>query len=320
MANEGVLNQISVKMEDTYGVAETPDFSVPILPSDGIRTEQEAVGNEAIDTHPAKNKSFTRGVRNYPGNFEMNAYPEAMGYFLLSALGAVQSAAAYGETTVYEHEFTEVVAKPSMTLEQVIGELVERYAGYICGGFNLQFEVGQPLKFSTPGMGKTVASATKISPAYETPDPFKWDHVTAISVDGVDLKAYASQGNVEYMNGQQTFHGFNSDNEPTTHYVQNSEAKGALTLFMDGDTVDALLAKFRDQNEVPVVITVQGPEVGNGTNLSIQIELPKCVVNAYATQLETDYNKVALDFVAGKDVTDGLIKVTLINQKQTYTP
>lgn len=318
MSNEGILNQIGVATESVYGTAVAPELSVPILPSDGIRTEQEAVGVEAIDTSPALNKGFVRGVRNYPGSFALNAYPNALGYFLYSALGAVSSEVVYGESLVYEHVFTEAVAKPSLTVEQVIGEIEERYAGYIASGFNIEFQVGQPISITSQGMAKTVATQEKTSPVYEALEVLKWDEVTEISVDGDDIKAYVESGNIQYSNGLATFVGFGTSNEPTTHYVENSEVTGSLTLFMDGNSVDALLDKFRDKTEMPIILTVQGQAVGDASNVSLQVTIPRAAITAYNTQLDTSYNQVTLDFVGAKDLTDGLIEVTLVNTYETY--
>lgn len=318
MANEGILNQISVGVEDEYGVAVAPQLSVPILASDGIRTEQDVVGVEAINTLPAQNKGFVRGVRNYPGNFQLNAYPNALGFFLLSALGNIATDLVYGESDVYEHVFTESVAKPSLSIEQVIGAIEERYAGYIASGFNFQFQVGQPVNLTTPGMAKTVADEEKSSPSYENLDVLKWDHITGISFDGEDLKPFIESGNIEYTNGLNTFHGFSQQNEPSAHYVENSNVTGSFTAFMDGDKVDALLAKFRDQDEVPIVVIMQGQSIGQSANASVQITIPRAVFNVYNTQLSTSYNQVSFDFTGGLHNTNGLIEIILINTHQAY--
>lgn len=318
MSQEGVLNQISVGVETTYGTPAEPSLSIPILPSDGIRTEQEAVGVEAIDTSPAQNKSFVRGLRNYPGSFSLNAYPNAMGYFLYSALGGVATETVYGESVVYEHTFTETVSKPSLTIEQVIGDLEEKYAGYIASGFNLQFAVGQPVSLSTEGMAKTAATDEKSSPSYEALDVLKWTHVTSIAINSSDIKAHVESGNIEYTNGLATFHGFGAVSGPTTHYVQNSTVTGSLTLIMNETDVDPLLSDFRDGDELPIILTLQGESVGDSANTALQVTLPRCVINAFNTSLGTGYNQVTLDFVGGKDFGDGLIEVVLVNTLSAY--
>lgn len=319
MSNEGILNQIGVATESVYGTAVAPELSVPILPSDGIRTEQEAVGVPAIDTTPAQNKGFVRGVRNYPGNFQFNLYPNASGFFLYSALGACASDTVYGESEVYEHIFTESVAKPSLTVEQVIGEMEERYAGYIASGFNLEFSVGNPISMTSGGMAKAKADEEKTTASYEALDVLKWDGVDSISIDDQDLKAYIESGNVEYANNLATFHGFGSSNEPTTHYVKNSTVSGSFTMFMDGNQVDALKAKFEAQNELPIIITIEGASIGEASKTALQVSIPRAALSTYTHQLSTDYNQVTVDFVGAKDATDGLIEVTLVNTWASYS-
>lgn len=318
MSNEGVLNQVSVAVESEYGIAETPVLSVGVLPSNGLNTEQEVVGVEAIDTSPAQNKGFVRGVRNYSGGYEFNLYPNVVGFFLYSALGDVDTDEVVGETTVYEHVFTEEVAKPSLTVEQVIGGFEERYAGFIVSDFSLSFSVGNPVSISFNGLAKTKSSSSKIAPTYETLDVLKWDGVSAISIDGDDVKAYVESGNIDYANGLATFHGFNSNNEPSAHYVANSSVSGSFTMFLDGTKVDALKAKFESQDELPIILTIGGESIGTASNTALQVSIPRAAINAYVHRLATDYNQVTLDFVGGKDATDGLIEVTLINTHEAY--
>lgn len=316
----GIKNQVSVATEAEYGVATAPALSIPITPSDGIRTEQDVVGVAAINTKPAEHKAFVKGTRNYNGSFSLATYPNAIGYFMYSALGAVATSTVYGETAVYEHVFTEDTDKPSLTVEQVIGSQEEQYAGYIASGFNLEFQVGQAVNMTTSGMAKSVADEEKSSPNFEALDPIKWTGVVTISVDGEDIKCEVESGNIEYENGLSTFHGFCGDNaEPSAHYVENSTVSGSFTMFLGDAEVYALRDKMRNQTELPIVFSATGEAVGEASNTAVQVNIPRAVLSTYSTSLGNSYNQVTVDFVAGEDATDGQIEVTLVNTWDDYT-
>ena len=85
---EGVISQISIGQESAWGTAVTPTVSVSVSPSDGLQAVQEAQDVEGIDGNPAKAKDFFSGKRTFEGGIEMPAYPQALGYFLKSLLGA----------------------------------------------------------------------------------------------------------------------------------------------------------------------------------------------------------------------------------------
>lgn len=315
----GIKNQVSVATESEYGTATAPALSIPITPSDGIVTEQDAVGVAAINTKPAEHKAFVKGVRNYNGAFSLAAFPNAIGYFMYSALGSVATSAVYGETEVYEHVFSEDADKPSLTVEQVIGSQEERYAGYIASEFNVEFSVGQPINITTSGMAKSVADEEKAATNFESLDPLKWTGVVTISIGGEDIKCEVESGNIEYTNGLNTFHGFCGDNaEPSAHYVENSNASGSFTMFLNDAEVYALRDKMRNQTELPILFSATGEAVGEASNTALQVNIPRAVLSTYTTSLGNSYNQVTVDFVGAEDATDGLIEVTLVNTYDSY--
>lgn len=318
MSNEGILTQISLGAESSVGVAATPTVSLPVLPSDGVKTEQPLVGVEAIDTSPAKNKGFVQGVREYNGAFEMNAYPQALGYLLKSALGAVATEAVASETLVKKHTFTEAVAKPSLTVEQKIGSVTERFAGFVVGMLSVSGKVGEPIKIALEGKALSVASETAITAAYELSRVFDWTDVQSIEVGGVDIKAAIQEWSLEYTSDLNNFHGFASAGEPTMLYVKNSEVKGSLSGYQDSNLA-GFLSDFRDVDEAELVITLAADEViGNGSYNTLVITVPLMAFAKHEMPVDTEYNSVSLDFEGRKDPTNGLIKVELTNLVTSY--
>lgn len=303
--SEGILSQISLGAESVVGTAVVPTVSVPVLPSDGVKIEEEAVGVNAIDTSPALNKDFVKGVREYNGAFEMNAYPQAIGYVLNSALGTDAPTLVASETTVYKHTITEAVTKPSVTIEQKIGTITNRFAGFIASGFTLTIEKGQPVKFAFNGKGMSVASATAITASYETSKVFDWTDVVSITLGGTDVKDAIESITVDYTNGLQSFHGLSGDSDPAQLYVENSEATGTIKAFLDTNMAN-LETVFSAKTTSALVITLAGDEViGNGSTNSLVITLPKVVLNTYTLPIDTAYVSLETNYSGAKDATNG---------------
>jgi len=318
MANEGILTQISLAKETTVGTAVVPSISMAVLPSDGVVTEEEAVGVEGIDTSPALNKEFVQGIREYNGAFEMNAFPQAIGYLMASAFGSVSSAAAGGETIVYDHDFVEVVTKTSVTLEQKIGSITERFAGFVASKFGIEITVGEPIKFTFEGKALSKATATAITASYEDSPVFDWTDIQSITLGGTDIKDALSELSLEYTNNLQNFHGLSGDSEPTNIYVEPSEVTGSITAYLDTN-IKALQAVFEAKTQQALIITIQADEtIGVASKNQLVITVPKVVLNTYAYPIDTGYVEVTSDFVARQDATDGLIKATLTNLVASY--
>ncbi len=316
--SEGILDQISLGKESELGVAVTPSISLAVLPSDGIATEQDAVGVEAIDTNPALNKDFVEGAREFNGSFEMNAYPQALGYILESALGDSESSLVGSETAVYKHTFTEKVTKPSYTLEQKIGSIIERFAGFTVSKFGLELKVGEPLKLTFEGKALSKSDASAITASYETSKVFDWTDIVSITLGGVDIKCALETLSLEYNNNLQNFHGLCGKADPSQLYVEPSEVSGNISAYLT-DEIKALRTAFDSKATQELVITLVADEIiGNASNNALVITLPKIALNTYTHSIDTSYVAVESDFVGASDPTNGQIKVELTNSVASY--
>jgi hypothetical protein len=315
---EGILNQVSIGLETTAGTPVVPNVSLALLPSDGIVKEQEAVGVEAINTDPALNKDFVEGAREMNGSFEMNAYPIGIGYIFESAIGASISALAGSETLVYTHTFKEKVVKPSYTLEQKIGNIVERFAGFTVSNFSIELAVGEPIKISFGGKALSEEDATAITPTYETSKVFDWTDVASIKLGGVDIKCALQSLSLEYNNNLQSFHGLCGKADPSSLYLEPSEVSGSISAYLN-DEIKALREAFDDKSTKELVITIIADDtIGNASNNSLIITLPKVALNTYTHSIDTSYVAVESDFVGASDPTEGQIKVELTNLQASY--
>lgn len=315
---EGILSQVSIGVEATPGTKVTPSFSIPLLPSNGVVTEQDAVGVEAINTDPALNKDFVQGTREYNGSFSMNAYPVSLGYIFTSALGTPTSDEYQSETSVFKHLFKEGVQKNSLTLEQKIGDITERFAGFTVSDFSIELAVGEPVKISWNGKALGVSEDTAITPTYETSKVFDWTDIVSITLDGVDIKCALQSLSLEYKNNLKSFHGLCGTADPSSLYLEPSEVAGSISAYLN-DQIKNLKTAFKDKSTKSLVITIVANDtIGNGSNNSLIITLPKVALNTYTHPIDTSYVAVESDFVGASLAGTGQIEVELVNLQERY--
>jgi len=316
--SEGILDQVSIGLESEVGTAVAPTVSLAVLPSDGVVKEQDAVGVEAIDTDPALNKDFVQGTREMNGSFEMNAYPVGIGYIFESAIGASTSALAGSETIVYTHTFTESTTKPSYTLEQKIGSITERFAGFTVSNFSLDLSVGESVKLSFSGKALSESDDTAITASYETSKVFDWTDVSSVTLGSTDIKCALQSLSVEYNNNLQNFHGLCGTADPSQLYLEPSEVSGSISAYLDDD-IKALRTAFDDKSTQSLTITIVADEtIGDASNNTLVITLPKIALNTFTHAIDTSYVAVESDFVGASDPTNGQIKVELTNLQEAY--
>src|SRR5438874_2180629 len=131
----GVQSVVSFKKESTWGSAVVPDKSVAVRPTGGMEIKENVQMIPGIQGRLSKYNNAIKGKVSYEGSYTMDAFADYIGYFLLSSMGTDTPALHSGETIVYDHPFTESVTKPSLTIEEAIGENIKRYLGSICSGW-----------------------------------------------------------------------------------------------------------------------------------------------------------------------------------------
>lgn len=313
---EGVSNQVSIGVESTFGTAVTPTVSLPIKESDGVQPAQDVRGLEAINTNPAKNKRFIEGKLVYEGGYEMDAYPESLGYLLKSAFGGVSSALASGESAVYEHTFTESVTKASLTVEQMVGDIVKRFAGFVVTSIKFSVKAGEEAVIAVEGFAKSDADASVITATYESNRPFTFEDVQTLSIGGTDIKAKVEELEWEYTNGAELFHGLGSK-EAQAKYSTQSEFKGKIKAYVDSVTAQ-YFDDHVDGTEQALIINIDGDSIGTAEKLGLLVQADKCAFTSFESKLSFDYNAVEVEFEAREDASTGLVKAVLTNEVASY--
>ncbi len=312
----GIQNQIGIGKESTFGTPVAPTVFIPIKESDGIQINQDIQFLEAIKGTAPKNKGAFVGKIELSGGYESDTYPVFLGHVLLSAFGALNSAQVGGETIVYKHTFTEGFAKQSYTVEQKIGEIVKRFAGYIVKNIKIEGKVGEAVGVSFDGMGKSQADASLTTRTYENTRPFNFADVVNVRIGAVEVKAQCEEFSLEYDNGLEAFYGMGSNNLQAS-YPTPSECKGKLTLYLDNTTKD-FLADYIAKTERSLEIKIEGDAIGNSSKYALRAYLPRAVFTSVPMKLANNYNAMEIEFEGVEDTSNGLVTVELTNLLTSY--
>src|SRR5579883_1348474 len=255
----GIQSQISFKKETQWGTAVVPDKSIAVRPSGGIINKPNVQLIPAVKGLLAKNHNAIKGKVSYEGDFTMDTFADYVGYFLLCALGTDSPALHSGESTVYDHVYTESVPKPSLTIEQAIGENVRRYAGCLVTGFKLSAKPGEMVELVASIMAKTQATATEITGAFSTVKAF--DHTQVQVKIGGSVIGEFENFELEYKNGSEMVYALGSAEPSYKDINGGSQVTFKGDVYLDSTTA-AKIANLLSNTHEAVEIVITGGAIG----------------------------------------------------------
>ena len=307
----GQMNQISFKKESVWGTAVAPDKSLPVHLTGGLVTNNDQQIRTALKAQLAKNVSTFIGARTHEGEYEMDLFPDYAANLIATAMGGVSSALHAGESIVYDHTLTEAETKPSLTIEQAIGDDVRRFAGCIAGGFKVSVKPGEAAIINFPFKAKNQATATKITAAYTTVDPLNFLQ-TAIKIGGTTVSEIVS-AEIEYKNNIEFLHALNASNDAGYNFVKGSEISGKLEMYLNNTTLAQMTAYLAGTTQ-SFQMLITGPSIGTGAAYTFNLTIPKGIYKTSETKLGEDYNLLSVEFEGIYDTaTSKLFNVVMTN-------
>jgi hypothetical protein len=312
----GVQSQISVAKENTWGVAVTPTKSIAVRPTGGISDKENVQLIPAIKGQTQKYYDAIRGKVSYEGDYTLDLFADYVGYFLLSALGTDTPAVAPSETVVYNHAFTETLPKPSLTIEQAIGENTRRYAGAIVKGFKIEAKAGEMVEFTPSIMAKTQAGSTEIAGAFSTVKAFNFAQAV-VKCGGVTLTEVQSL-ELNFVNGLEMVYALGSNEASFNSITGGSEVTGKIECYLDSITATRL-ANYLSGTKESFELILTGDTIGNVSTNKLDIVVPVAVYTAGDTKVTDAHNVLTVEFSGMYDPsTSKLIGVTLTNLVASY--
>jgi hypothetical protein len=267
---------------------------------------------KSMDTLPVENKCVFVGDREHVGQFESDFYAEFTCHVLRSSLGAPVSTLVGGETVVYKHVFNELQTKPSYTIQQVFGEQIKNYAGFIFQGWELGVKMGETVSFNFNGMAQSQVDATIVTPTFETNCPLNFAMVSLCQIAGVSILPHITNVEIKYTNGLDSFYGLGS-NDPRVMYTGLSKVTGKLTLKMETATKQYIDDHISATNRSFELI-VTGAALGVASNQKLRVLIPQTNFSKVGKKLDENINVFELDFEAVQDnATSSQITVEVTN-------
>lgn len=312
----GVQSAISFKKESTWGTAVVPDKSIAVRPTGGIDIKEDIQMIPAIRGGLQKNYDAIKGKVGYEGAYTFDAFADYLGYFLLSAFGSDSVATPGGETIVYSHTFSEIAAKPSMTIEQAISEHVRRYAGAIVDQLKITSKTGEKLMVEAGFKAKTQATATAITPAFTIVPSF--DHTQVIVKIGGSTIGEVESFELEYKNGISMVHALGNA-EPSYAAIEGgSEVSGKMDLYLDSTTLTEM-SNYVNKTTRSLELIATGSAIGNASNYVLDLLIPKAVYTAAESKITDNHNLLSISFNGYYDTaTSKLISAVLTNLTSAY--
>jgi hypothetical protein len=313
MANP-LLNYIGLGKEATFGTPVSVDKYLKINESDGIHINNDTQFVEAIIAGVnAKNKEAFKGKVEITGGYQLPLTPQYPILVFYSAFGGLSTANL--EAGVYKHTITEELTKPSLSVEQKIGEIVKKFAGFRTSGFSIEGKAGEMLALSFEGIAKSQSDTTETTPTYESHRVLNFADVNYVKIGGVDFKGKVEKMSIKYKNELKPLYSLGS-NTLQESYSKSSEISGKLTMYLDDVSKqvydDMVAGQTRD-----IEILINGDTLGS-TNHSIKIIIPKAIFESSELKISTNYNALDVDFQGIYDATNGLTKIEVVNDISSY--
>jgi hypothetical protein len=236
------------------------------------------------------------GLQNYAGPLVFPARPNSLGWFLLSALGTVTTAAMdvgvrWRHTFAWRRtEFSAASFLQPLTLEihRDMGDAF-RYAGSVINDLTLEWGIGQKILRSECGV--MAAGGVRIAPTAPTPealDPFLWrqqaltlpDPTAFTTMRRLNLAVRNNQTGYDYLDGTQEVARILPGDEPRA-----VEISGEMIVN------DAEYRVFRATTQRTLRVVFTGPTLGTGS-FRLEILAPRFRYESFDIGVTTQGHRV----------------------------
>jgi hypothetical protein len=320
----GALSHIGLGKETTFGTAVAATDYVRFASESINQTIEQVksdINNAVVDEAP-----YYEGMHTIQGDISGDVYPNIIGHFLRSALGAPVST-QQGATAAYQHVFTPIQANfatncalPSYTLEvnrDLGASNAFQYAGAVVNELDFTFGVDKKiLNFKAGILAKSVANIAKTTPTFDVQDAFTWNMATVTLNNVANTNVSSVEiGIKNELDARPTLDGTRLINR----IMRNGKRSFPIKLTVElQDLTEYNL--FIAQNEVPLQIKLVGANIASTYYHTFQVDLNKFHFNAFPINVSgAGVITAVLDGWAEYDPAAGFAaKFTLINTKTAY--
>jgi len=303
--------KVGIVKEASWGAGGSPAKLLPVSPPTFTEPFEQVLDN-ALRGIPATDFAAYQGVGRIEGSLEGNAYPEELGYFLFTIMGAC---ATSGTVAPFTHNFTLAATPPSLSVQVEDDVQDVRYLGLYISELGLTYNAAEGLLTFTAalvGKERVETSGTPI-PADTTSAPFLgWQ--TKVYMSGT-LVGELTEGELTLSREVTLFYGADGLAVPAQAHVGPLSVTGRATVkFNDIAFYNRYKNKTQDEFRIEW-------EYGSGADLKkLTFRASKMDYGEGAVEIDRTgvYMTLAYSLRALHNVTDGPCRFTLQNAQSGY--
>jgi hypothetical protein len=314
----GRLVSYGLALETTRGTAVAPQYWARWESSDFLDTGTTVLNQSAINV--LNKYSGAEVVEQWSaGQLAGKVTDHTVGLLLYAAFGSYTKAAHSGETTVFDHTFTEsqLNASPSLTIVRVDPNVTNQFTMCMLNSFELHVKAGDYVRHTSNFVGNPSTSTTA-TPTFVVEQEFIARHVSVVFNGGSAIPVTSFK--LTYSKGVSPYW-ILGQNNPGNIYAKDITIKGEMVLRYSDDSYKNMRFNATPQS---VVVDIKNTQVtiGNTTNPELKITMPQCYVDQWKVEqgLENIVQQT-VGFEATYSVTAGTaISAVLTNTHTQYNP
>lgn len=305
MAKLSALQHFGLAFETVFGTKVVPTVWIPVnsvKPEDDVKK----INDEGRRANLTKLHQVYDGVTSSKVDISINAYADAIGYFLKAIIGQPVTT---GVNPNYTHTFKIVNAMaPSTTLSYYNGAAEHAYGGSMITDVSFKFDSEGILAMDAKYIGQKSAVVTTTVPVYSTVAPFI-GHQASLTVGGA-ANTNLVGGEINIKRDAKLLYGANNSQSPNKASSGRIEMSGKLTFDVEDEAELNLLGAA--DTAISLIFT-------QTANLNVEFKFTVADITKASIDTSQEFVRVDLDFEAIYNATDaGMGQVILKNAVATY--
>lgn len=320
----GIFSQfnfgVEAKGDSNYGVRVPATHIAEVSDGSGINFNLELQPVEVVNGQLAKNVCTYPGQADTSGTIEMPFFPAIVPYFIYCLFGDVTTSAYVDEeeqtvSGVYQHEFTESPLRPTLTIEETIGDLPRVATGFQPTSMTLTVDNEGLINTSFEGFAKNVAvlsDPTTATAALGCPMHHA-DEIT-VTIDGVEFATLQSV-EINYNNNVEPQYTVAGGSAVAFRGIGKTEYSGSMTMILDS-TAPTEYQKYLENTSRNVQIHISGAEIGQtGVKQQLIVSMPNVKFSNFEVNATLETVTADVEFMGLLDKsTNEHLGITVINE------
>lgn len=319
----GIFSQFNFGIEPAgdsyYGVRVPATHIAEVADGSGINFNLELQPVEVVNGQLAKNVCTYPGQADTSGTIEIPFFPAVVPYFMYSLFGNVTTTTHQENNAdvsgVYDHVFSESALRPTMTIEETIGDLPRVATGFQPTQMTLTIDNEGLINTSFEGFAKSIAvlSDPTTATAMLGCPMHHADNIT-VTIDGVPFATLQSM-ELTYNNNVTPEYTVTNGSAPAFRGIGRTEYSGSMTLILDS-TAPTEYQKYLESASRNVQIHISGATIGtSGVSQQLIVSMPLVKFSNFEVNATMDTVTADVEFMGLFDkANDEHITFTVVNE------